>query len=703
MHNIMKTVIRTLRMTAALAASILMAQQASGTTYDTEMTGLTISGGSLPPGVMIRASGNGRSLGQTTIQPSPGSGFHIDSFFDVYSELSTDNGQTWSPATSGPPHMVLEGDFAANTLPPLDGEYVSLAHWHGYYENGAVITNVIHYDFTETFSPPGPGETLIECFGSILSGWLSLDGGATFTWFWAYGYVCVKITHVPPPLVGGVISRFYTYQTYLSDDFTHTNFWQCSGFLCPTDIVWINDGLPPGSMLVVLDWDQGTADWQWEDRNVQIDPLGTSGPGYDLRYSDYLEFDARVQANVSQPNHNGSYGGIQVIVQGWDGWGDNTNVQGWYALANFSGLSTNWTHYRASTAVWPHVLSRLTLNCYQYDDTNGPTHTEVLIDNVQLTTLSIPPRLQYTPAPRGLHLWSTAAQYARNNIETVQDGSQYYMWAGNGAATYSFTLSAYPTEPQRSNYTFRMYLDPLDSTQYSPDWTDPNIIMMELGTDANGIAQWYFRWKTNAANGNGNLYQDNAQIMITNPTPIGKWTLAFADDTHVSMTSPNGNTTNFVMGVHTNVPDISGLFYCSEADKGTVLLGSYVNTATAGGLEAILTAAQISGLGVTTVSNNWLAETTLNTNLPNAWIPQSASVPWYLVPTNNAMWVRWNLPDAGFLLETNTVQPGLAAAWSTNHGLPAPMYLGDTRRVLIKPGDLPKTKNLFFRLSKPGY
>ena len=75
-----------------------------GGLYNTEMSQLDISGGNLPAGMMIRESPTKLSAGQTTITTVTG-GFQINSFFDVFTELSLDNGATWN-AASGPEHLV---------------------------------------------------------------------------------------------------------------------------------------------------------------------------------------------------------------------------------------------------------------------------------------------------------------------------------------------------------------------------------------------------------------------------------------------------------------------------------------------------------------------------------------------------------------------------------------------------------------------
>ena len=62
--------------------------------FDTEMLMLELSGS----GFMLRESPTKASTGQSMIQELSGGRFGIDSFFDVFTELSLDGGQTWLPA-----------------------------------------------------------------------------------------------------------------------------------------------------------------------------------------------------------------------------------------------------------------------------------------------------------------------------------------------------------------------------------------------------------------------------------------------------------------------------------------------------------------------------------------------------------------------------------------------------------------------------
>jgi hypothetical protein len=62
-------------------------------TFDVEMLSMSLTGG----GVMIRESPTKASLGKTSVSDIGGGMYHIDSFFDVFTELSIDGGATWIP------------------------------------------------------------------------------------------------------------------------------------------------------------------------------------------------------------------------------------------------------------------------------------------------------------------------------------------------------------------------------------------------------------------------------------------------------------------------------------------------------------------------------------------------------------------------------------------------------------------------------
>jgi hypothetical protein len=68
--------------------------------FDTEMLMLSIQGGTAPSGMRLRESPTLPSRGRLSIENVGGGQFRVDSFFDVFVELSVDSGQTWMPANN---------------------------------------------------------------------------------------------------------------------------------------------------------------------------------------------------------------------------------------------------------------------------------------------------------------------------------------------------------------------------------------------------------------------------------------------------------------------------------------------------------------------------------------------------------------------------------------------------------------------------
>jgi hypothetical protein len=171
--------------------------------YDTEMIQLDISGGSLPPGVRLRESPTLASTGKTAVQPTPDGSFTIVSDFNIRIEVSTDNGASWTPPTNGPHRVKLDGPplnkFPTNTVPPLQWRYTnSPPGFYAFIPPNLILTNVIHYGWTNTFALPPPGGVArTHSFFSTVNGQLSIDGGATFNAFSAPAAATVRVTSRP--------------------------------------------------------------------------------------------------------------------------------------------------------------------------------------------------------------------------------------------------------------------------------------------------------------------------------------------------------------------------------------------------------------------------------------------------------------------------------------------------------------------------
>jgi len=174
--------------------------------FDAELLILNVSGGGLPPGMMIRESLTLQSLGVTRIRPLTNGTFTICSFFDVFTEVSMNSGLTWFPATNAPIPLILVGGtppngFSTDGLPPLAGQYITPPGWTEFYLQlvgpGIAIKNITLQSFTMTFSPPPPGGSSTNSFGATADLFVSRDGGHTFSPFTAPAQVRMRITGRP--------------------------------------------------------------------------------------------------------------------------------------------------------------------------------------------------------------------------------------------------------------------------------------------------------------------------------------------------------------------------------------------------------------------------------------------------------------------------------------------------------------------------
>jgi hypothetical protein len=82
-------------------------------TFNTEMLQLDLSGG----GLMVRESPTLHSLGQTTITSLGGGDFRINSFFDIFTELSLDGGTSWIPQQGPASHVALTPSVVEHIVP----------------------------------------------------------------------------------------------------------------------------------------------------------------------------------------------------------------------------------------------------------------------------------------------------------------------------------------------------------------------------------------------------------------------------------------------------------------------------------------------------------------------------------------------------------------------------------------------------------
>ncbi len=314
------------------------------------------------------------------------------------------------------------------------------------------------------------------------------------------------------------------------------------------------------------------------------------------------------------------------------------------------------------------------------------------------------------------------------NFATASAGNgNLYSWVGApGPVTYSITLNEFPGQPA-SGYQQEIFMCPGKvGGESDPDWNETNCIFITVqyepfttntyvtnGTvvTTNTATNWYgamdFRYKTNLANGNGMIYNTLSTTNIANtngwpvepvgqvlaPSGVGTWSVTFNQNTNVMLTSPNGQTTNFVL------PAASAALF---ADPLTIYLGVQPNGTGGYGQLCNVTQFSVTGSG-TALSDDFLTDAALNTNLWQMATSDTNAI--VLVPPNQAFWVPWSIPDLGFDLETAATLGGTNWTILTGpNGIPGgattAVIIGGQRLVLLPQSSLPSATSGFFKLIK---
>jgi hypothetical protein len=139
--------------------------------FERNLSQLDVSGGNLPSGFMIRESPTKASLGKYNIRGGGGGGgggYMVSSFFDIFTELTMDGGQTWSPGNT---YSSLElyhpatSTYPSPNYPPPSGRYVSKPDQWITWPSGIIIENLVNHQFTQSFPPPPPGGSATNTFG----------------------------------------------------------------------------------------------------------------------------------------------------------------------------------------------------------------------------------------------------------------------------------------------------------------------------------------------------------------------------------------------------------------------------------------------------------------------------------------------------------------------------------------------------------
>ena len=183
-----------------IAVLLFSAPAHSDSFFDIEiiLLDLTVDASDVGRGtVMIRESPTRRSMGQMTIAPEPGASFRIHSFFDVFTELSVDGGQTWNPA-DGTSALSYSGPSSPGSSQTFDTEMLQMDISGGglMIRESPTLQSMGH---TMIENNPGGG-LLISSFFDIFTE-LSVDGGQIWLPRSGSTTATIRAVSVPEPSV----------------------------------------------------------------------------------------------------------------------------------------------------------------------------------------------------------------------------------------------------------------------------------------------------------------------------------------------------------------------------------------------------------------------------------------------------------------------------------------------------------------------
>lgn len=348
--------------------------------------------------------------------------------------------------------------------------------------------------------------------------------------------------------------------------------------------------------------------------------------------------------------------------------------------------TTEWTHL--SFEITPSIG---TVNGFIFQlgagDMKGPVTYN--LDNLTFsvrTEAPPPPTLQLAKAAAGLTLVHTASdQYGRHNIFTTDNST--LGWSDSATpTTYEFTLLSFPSAVDHNGFQAHLFLVPgTPGTETGPDWNEPNMIFLDVKANAAG-ANAVFRWKTNQANGNSQLYAGGLSN-VNSATVTGTWKVTATKDSHFTVTAPDGATTTVDFDAET-----AALF----AGPIRVYVGVQGNNPNNIGQSARIGGVKISQGATVLLADNFTGDALDETK----WtVNAAAGGVQYLTAADAGYLVTWGLPDDGYVLQwAGSLK--VPVTWTDSTA--TPVNVGPLRKqASIPKSELPPGSEAYFRLRAP--
>jgi hypothetical protein len=306
--------------------------------------------------------------------------------------------------------------------------------------------------------------------------------------------------------------------------------------------------------------------------------------------------------------------------------------------------NTNWVHINIPiNAKSDSGLTNITglifhsINTY-YGNTYAGTQT-FWVDNIVFVgaaapSTTPPPIMRIQPASPGLRIFAGGTiTYGRDELATVD---QNQSWIGaSGSASYSFKLLDYnPNIAQ-----IHAFLIP--TSQAGPnnlynniyiDYNASNLVCLLINPlSGSSKVTASVQWKTNLSGANPN----HTDLVITNATAVGTWTLTFNGSNTGTLTAPGASPVPFQL----SDPN-------AAADFGNPLVAYFgLQPNSGGGVGGYIDYGAISVTGVTGANenDNFTTDSALNTAIWN-----DTGYDTVLATANTPYWVSYTYPAYGF-------------------------------------------------------
>ncbi len=469
-----------------------------------------------------------------------------------------------------------------------------------------------------------------------------------------------------------------------------------------------------GALEIMVNWtDTSGVSGNQQPQFVFLDGFNGGGSGISSGsvvngfYYD-LDFDLKFDPASARSAVDGSFGNMEVGVA-TTGWAQNwlwqptgyTN-QGWNHIhIPINPTTPNIDQMAGFIFGFPWQTSSSNTNAFY---TNATQVTTVWLDNIVFTTNLnknlAPPTLTLAPvAPTpGLNIQTSSSdgEYDRENIATV---SSDYSWVGAGSTpvAYSLTLAKYPgtNNPYFETHIFLASgaSGTPPGTESGPDWNEPNTIFVQIQNNPDGSASARFMWKTNDPGANDMIWGPIGTLgSLSEPAgPLGTWSIAFVNDTNVTLTSPSGLSTNF------NFPDDAALQAAFPQGSVVAYFGGMPNATSNPGQGIVITDISITGpASAITPIDDHFTEGVLDAN---TWVVRAASAADVSLVQNNIHWsLKWTLPDLHFLLQS---APSVLGPWTDATIITNASQSGSTKSLLVPDTALASKASTFFRMVKP--